>query len=98
MRKGWKNFAAETRRAFMISNPGNKKMSDQITLHERRAMPQSSKNEQAVPVKSIWILFFGSLSLIPLSMALGLFDTATELIPRHEKVDLACWQSSLSAG
>jgi hypothetical protein len=35
-------------------------------------------------------LFFGSLSLIPLSMALGWLDTTTELIPAHEKVDLVC--------
>jgi hypothetical protein len=53
-------------------------------------MPQSPTSEQAVPVKSIWILFFGSLSLIPLSMALGWFDTTTELVPTHEKVDQAC--------
>jgi hypothetical protein len=53
-------------------------------------MPQSLKNGQVVPVKSIWTLFFGSLSLIPLSRALGWFNTTTELIPTHERVDQAC--------
>ena len=53
-------------------------------------MPQTLTNQQVVPVKSIWALFFGSLSLIPLSLALGWFDTTTELIPTHERLDQAC--------
>jgi hypothetical protein len=53
-------------------------------------MSQSPKNQQTVPVKRIWVLFFGCLSLIPLSMVLGRLDTTTELIPTHEKVDQAC--------
>ena len=57
---------------------------------DESTMPQTLKNQHAVPVKSIWALFFGSLLLIPLSIALGWFDTTTELIPRHEKVDQAC--------
>jgi hypothetical protein len=53
-------------------------------------MSQSLKSQQAVPVKRIWALFFGSFSLIPLSIALDWFNTTTELIPTHEKIDQAC--------
>lgn len=58
----------------------------------------SSTNPQAAPVKSIWALFFGSLSLIPISMALGWFDTATELVPTHAKVDEACFAIAAACG
>jgi hypothetical protein len=54
------------------------------------SMPQSSEKQQAVPVGRIWALFLGSFSLILLSMILGLFDTTTELVPTHDKVDQAC--------
>ena len=53
-------------------------------------MPQSSEKQQAVPAGMIWAFFLGSLSLILLSMILGLFDTTTELVPTHDKVDRAC--------
>jgi hypothetical protein len=53
-------------------------------------MPKSPNAQQAVPLKRIWALLLGSLALIPLSMALGWFDTTTQLIPTHEKVDQAC--------
>lgn len=61
-------------------------------------MTQSLSDNAAVPVKGIWVLFFGSLALIPLSIALGWFDTTTELIPTHEKVDLACFAIATLCG
>jgi hypothetical protein len=36
-------------------------------------------------------LFCGSLSLIPLSLILGRFDTTTELVPTHDNVAQACF-------
>jgi hypothetical protein len=57
---------------------------------ERSTIRQSPSDQQAVPVKKIWALFFGTLSLIPLSVVLGWFDTTTYLIPAHDKVDEAC--------
>jgi hypothetical protein len=53
-------------------------------------VPESTENQLTASVKSIWVLFFGSFALIPLSMAFGWFDTTTELVPMHEKVDEAC--------
>jgi hypothetical protein len=53
-------------------------------------MPQSIGDQKAVPVKAIWALFLGSLSLIPVSMALGRFDNSTELFPTHVIIDQAC--------
>jgi hypothetical protein len=37
---------------------------------------------------TIWVygLFFGSFSLVLLSVVVGLFDTTTELVPAHEKI------------
>ena len=55
------------------------------------SLPESlTDKQQSVPVKSIWALFLGALSLIPISMAVGWFDNATELIPTHEKIAQAC--------
>lgn len=61
-------------------------------------MPQSPENQEGVSAKSIWGLFLGTLSLIPLSMALGWFDTTTELIPAHEQADLACFVIAVLGG
>lgn len=53
--------------------------------------PEGLKNQQAVSAKGIWALFFGSLALIPISMAVGYFDTTTELIPSHEGIEASCF-------
>jgi hypothetical protein len=53
-------------------------------------MPQSSEEQQAVNARRIWAFFIGSFSFVLLSMILGLFDTTTELVPAHDKVDQAC--------
>ncbi len=55
------------------------------------ATPQSLNSQQAISAKGIWALFFGSLSLIPISMALGIFDTTTELIPTHVGIETSCF-------
>ena len=61
-------------------------------------MDQSPTNQQAAPVKGIWALFFGSLSLIPLSLILGRFDTTTELVPTHDNVAQACFAVAAACG
>jgi hypothetical protein len=53
-------------------------------------MQHSPEKQQTVSATRIWALFLGSLSLIPLSMILGLFDTSTELLPRHDRIDQVC--------
>lgn len=53
-------------------------------------MPESLKDQKSVSAKGIWTLFIGCLALIPLSVALGWFDSTTELIPTHERVDQFC--------
>jgi len=62
------------------------------------SMPQSPENQQSVRVKTIWALFLGSLSLIPLSIILGLFDTTTELVPTHDRVDQVCLAVAVFCG
>ncbi len=54
-------------------------------------MSERPETPPTVPVKKIWVLFFGSLSLVFISIFLGLFDTTTELVPTHERVDQACF-------
>lgn len=61
-------------------------------------MTQSLKDAKSVPVKSIWALFLGCVSLIPISYALGWFDTTTELIPAHERADQACLALAVLCG
>ncbi len=53
-------------------------------------MARSLKTRDGVDVKRFYLLFFGSLLLIPISMAVGWFDNTTELLPRHERADVAC--------
>lgn len=62
------------------------------------ATPQGLNNKQAVSAKGIWALFFGSLSLIPISLGLGFFDTATELVPTHEGIEAACFAIAAVSG
>ena len=54
-------------------------------------MPTSTEQKQAVGrAGKVWVLFFGSLALIILSMIFGWFDTTTELYPAHDRVDETC--------
>ena len=50
-------------------------------------MPLSSEEQQPFSAKALWALFLGSLSLVPISLIFGLFDTTTELLPRHDEID-----------
>jgi hypothetical protein len=63
-------------------------------------MLQAPEKQQTAPVKvkMIWTLFFGSLSLIPISIVLGWFDTTTELIPTHEIVAQGCFAIAALCG
>jgi hypothetical protein len=51
---------------------------------------ESPEKRQAVPERTIWALYLGSVSLIILSMILGRFDTMTELAPAHDGIQNAC--------
>ena len=62
------------------------------------ATPRGLNNQETVSTKGIWALFFGSLSLIPISLGLEVFDTATELVPTHEEIEATCFAIAAVVG
>lgn len=72
-------------------------MSEQVTIQPERPT-EPTDNKRPVPARGIWTLFLGCLSLIPLSMVVGWFDTTTELFPTHPMVDQACLAGAAICG
>jgi hypothetical protein len=54
------------------------------------AIESRRRTQRAARSGNIWILFVASLLPLGLAKFLGLFDTTTRLVPRHDQVDQAC--------
>lgn len=58
----------------------------------------NNQGKQTSSGTGVVLLFFGILALLPLSFAVGWFDTATELLPAHDSVDQFCMVFAIACG